>query len=56
MLSRHIIGQAFHDAITRPYADPLDSLSPAKAALSGQWPQLRRELQNLVNTLGTQGT
>jgi hypothetical protein len=51
-----IIAQAFRDAIARPYADPLDSLSAAKAALAEQWPQLRRELQHLVSTRGAHGT
>lgn len=45
---RHI-GPAFHAALARPHGDPLDSLSPAKGALSEQWPQLRRELHDLVS-------
>jgi len=55
-LGRQIIGQAFHDAIARPHGDPLDSLRPARAALAEQWPQLRRELRDLISTRGAHHT
>lgn len=55
-VSAQIIGQAFHEAISRPHGDPLDSLSPAKTALSEQWPQLRSELHDLVRAHRTRDT
>jgi hypothetical protein len=43
-----IIGQAFHRAVANPHGDPLDSLRPARLALSHHWPEVRGDLNTLI--------
>lgn len=45
-----MVGQAFYQAVAGQHTDPLDALAAARSALPGQWPQLRRELLDLIRT------